>query len=187
MKNLQHRELKLMTTLMYLCEESYNTPYRRNYSNQDHWVVQTISGQIQLSISHWNYSYSTSSWSLYPVKYNIFTLRSFTLTMSDNFLYLTYTMKFPLNGLDSWVVQTYPNPTSSNDSRTTVQYTEQRRVFWDVMSLGGTNSSLTLWWHSFTSQKTWTFSKNAVTTSNPTFIRYILQQSKHPTYEISTV
>jgi len=52
MKNLQHRELKLMTTLMYLCEESYNIPYRRNYSNQDHWVVQTISGQIQLSISH---------------------------------------------------------------------------------------------------------------------------------------
>ena len=79
-------------------------------SNQDLWVVQTISGQIQLSISHWNYSYITSSWSLYPVKYNIFTLRSFTFAVSENFLYLTYTTKFPLNGLDSRVIQTYSNP-----------------------------------------------------------------------------
>jgi hypothetical protein len=52
MKHLQHGELKLMTTLMYLCEKSYNILYRRNYSNQDRWVVHTISGQIQFSISH---------------------------------------------------------------------------------------------------------------------------------------
>ena len=129
-------------------------------SNQDPWVGQTVSGQIQLSMSHWNYSHSTSS--LYPVMCNIFTLRSFTLAVSDNFLYPTYNTKFPLSGLHSRVILAYPNPIQSN-----VQYNEQRRVFRDVTSCGGTNSSLTLWQHSFTSQKTWTFSKKAVSTSIP--------------------
>jgi len=168
-----------------MLQHSVHEKLQRSVSNQDPWVVQTISDQIQLSISHWNYSHSTSS--LYPVKYNIITLGRFTLAMSDNFLYLTCNTKFPLHDLHSPVILTYPNPTKSNDSGTNVQYNEQRQVFWDVMSCGGMNSSLTLWQHSFTSQKTWTFSNNAVSTSNPTFIRYILQPSKHPAYEISTV
>ena len=32
MQNLQHGELKLLTTFMSLCEKSYNILYRRNYS-----------------------------------------------------------------------------------------------------------------------------------------------------------
>lgn len=40
---------------------------------------------------------------------------SYTSTLSDDFLYATYTMGLPLTGANSWVIWTIPPPCSPND------------------------------------------------------------------------
>ena len=47
--------------------------------------------------------------SSYAVGYSIFALRSFTLVLSGDICYVTYTMESPLRGPDSRVIRTTPS------------------------------------------------------------------------------
>jgi hypothetical protein len=56
----------------------------------------------------------------YTLRYNISALRNFTLAMSDDFLYVTYSMEFHLGSQDSRVILTTLPPYSPDDRGTTV-------------------------------------------------------------------
>jgi hypothetical protein len=58
--------------------------------------------------------------------YSINPLRSFILSLSDNF-YVTYTTEYPVERPDSWIIQTNPTPSSPDDRRANVFWLEGRR------------------------------------------------------------
>jgi hypothetical protein len=106
------RHPKAVETNIFNRNEQWNKKWHSKNRYSGSSVIRTPGGPYNYvpNTAHGNYHESISSSSSYTVRYRIFALRSSTLALRDDILYVTYTMEFPLDGPDFPVIRTIPPP-----------------------------------------------------------------------------